>query len=160
MSIPSSSVDNVIANLNKKLQEIQNKSLMGLIKGAKLIHEDMESTPPLIPVDLGNLRESFFIVTSNGGVIRGNSATFIGDDAGKISEGHLASIQEAKGIGANGLKGPYVVLGFGAYYAIYVHEMIEASFQRHGAGALFFSNAIARNSNRIIKLIKEGIKNK
>ena len=160
MSIPSGSVDNVISNLNKKLQEIQNKSLMGLIKGAKLIYEDMESTVPLIPVDLGNLRKSFFIVTSNGGVIQGNSATFVGDDAGKISEGHLATIQEAKGTRAGVLKGPYVVFGFGAYYAVYVHEMIGASFQRQGAGALFFSNAIARNSNRILKLVAQEVKSK
>ena len=160
MSISSSSVDNVISNLNKKLQSIQNKSLMGLIKGAKLIYEDMKTTPPLIPVDLGNLEESFFIVTSNGGVIRGNNVTFIGDNAGKISEGHSTTIQEAKSINANGFKGPYVVFGFGAYYAVYVHEMIEASFQKHGAGALFLSNAIARNSNNILKLVAQEAKSK
>jgi len=160
MSISSSSLDNVIFNLNKKLRSIQNKTLISLIEGAKLIYEDMETTSPLIPVDLGNLENSFFIVTSNGAVIQGKTPAFVGENAGKISEGHLATIQEARGMGVSGIKGPYVVFGFGAYYAVYVHEMIEASFQRQGAGALFLSNAIARNSNRIIKLIAQGAKSK
>jgi hypothetical protein len=160
MSITSKSVDNIVSNLNKKLQGIQNKTLTGLIKGAKLIYEDMKTTPPLIPVDLGNLEDSFFIVTSNKGVIRGNNVTFTGDNAGKISEGHLATIQEAKGVSITGMKGPFVVFGFGAYYAVYVHEMIEASFQKQGSGALFLSNAIARNSNMVIKTVAQEAKSK
>ena len=42
------------------------------------------------------------------------------------------------------LRKPAVVLGFSAYYAWYVHEMVGASFQKTpGAGAKFLEAAIS-----------------
>ena len=156
MSVRVKGLENIMSNLNKEIQKIEGRTLGGLIQGAIIIRRDMEFTPPLIPIDLGNLRASFFIVTSNGGVIQGGGPSFTGEDADRIKRGHAETVQEAKK--GSFVKGPYVVLGFGAYYAAYVHEMVGANFQRHGAGALFLSNAIARNSKRVLKKIAEKAK--
>lgn len=149
-------LENIMSNLNKEIEKIKNRSLTGLIKAARVVRDDMDFTPPLIPIDLGNLRKSWFIVTSNKAIICGRSPTFVGNDADKIKDGHTQALQEAKGVEYG--QGPYVVFGFGAPYALYVHEMIEAKFQRHGAGALFLSNAMARNSKRIFNIIAKEVK--
>lgn len=53
-------VDEVIRNLNKQLLKKKAMSLKGMILAAAFIRKDMEKTPPLIPVDTGNLRASWF----------------------------------------------------------------------------------------------------
>lgn len=48
--------------LNAEIKRIQGYSLQGLIRAAAMIRTDMEHTPPLIPVDTGNLRQSWTVV--------------------------------------------------------------------------------------------------
>lgn len=55
-----SSFDNVMKNLNKEIKQIQGKTMKGLIRSAALIRRDMDKTSPKIPVDTGNLRQSWF----------------------------------------------------------------------------------------------------
>lgn len=52
----------VVANLNKEIDEIKGRSITGLIAAAAMIRRDMDRTPPLIPVDTGNLRQSWTVV--------------------------------------------------------------------------------------------------
>lgn len=52
--------DKVIMNLNKEIKQIKGRSMQGLIEAVMLVRVDMEKTPPLIPVDTGNLRASWF----------------------------------------------------------------------------------------------------
>ena len=115
--------DQVVKNLNKAIQEIEGRSMKGLIRAVAFIRYDMDHTQPLIPVgETGNLRSSW------------------------ISE-------------AIYVKGkPAVICGFGANYAVYVHENIGANFQRPGAGAMFFSAALNRNHKRILEIIREEAK--
>ena len=47
-------------NLNKEIQGINNRSMSGLINATIIVRRDMEFTPPLIPIDTGNLRASYF----------------------------------------------------------------------------------------------------
>ena len=56
-------IDNVMRNLNKEVAKMKVKSLAGLIRAAALIRVDMDKTPPLIPIDTGNLRGSWFVTT-------------------------------------------------------------------------------------------------
>jgi hypothetical protein len=56
-------IDNVVRNLNRALDKKKRASVKGLILAAAFIRRDMESTPPLIPVDTGNLRASWFTTT-------------------------------------------------------------------------------------------------
>jgi len=159
MSVEVKGLQNILSNLNKEIQKIEKRSLSGLIKGANLIRNDMDTTPPKIPIDKGNLRNSWFVVTSNGAVIRGKSPSFVGEESSKIKEGHASTVTDAKSVSLIA-KGPFVVFGFGAYYAAYVHEMIEANFSRSGTGALFLSNAIARNSKAVLGVIANEVKKK
>lgn len=52
-------LDKVIANLNKEIQNIEERSMKGLIEAEIIVRRDMENTPPLVPVDTGNLRGSW-----------------------------------------------------------------------------------------------------
>jgi hypothetical protein len=49
----------VVSNLNKEIRNIQGRSMAGLIDAAIIIRRDMDKTPPLIPIDTGNLRASW-----------------------------------------------------------------------------------------------------
>jgi hypothetical protein len=53
-------MDKVVANLNKELAKMKMGSMKGLLLAAAFIRRDMEQVPPLIPVDTGNLRASWF----------------------------------------------------------------------------------------------------
>jgi hypothetical protein len=72
--------DKVKSNLNKEIQGIKGRSMRGLIESSIIIRRSMETTPPKIPIDLGNLRASWFttrIRTIKGiGLIMGFSANY------------------------------------------------------------------------------------
>ncbi len=53
-------MDIVLSNLNKEIVKMKANSIVGLLNAAGFIRRDMEKTPPLIPVDFGNLRGSWF----------------------------------------------------------------------------------------------------
>lgn len=146
------SVKTIMDKINAEVSKIEKRTLRGLIRATILIRRDMETTPPLIPVDLGNLRASWFVVTSNGSVVQGKSPSFKGEKADRLSQSLMDTISEAQSQKVSST-GPYVVFGFSAYYAAAVHEMVGAEFKRPGAGALFLSNALARNANQIVQVI-------
>ena len=50
----------VTNNLNKQLARYNANSIVALQAAVAFIRADMEVTPPLIPVDFGNLRASWF----------------------------------------------------------------------------------------------------
>ena len=112
-------LEQVVANLNKEIKAIEGRSLAGLIRAAVVVRRSTEETPPLTPIDTGNLRASWFTNT--------------------------------------GYKGsnPFVTLGYSSAYAVYVHEMVGAKFQRPGAGAKWFQAAFRRNKDRILEVIKQ-----
>ena len=55
-----------MSRLNKEIRKIENRTLDGLIRAAIIVHRDTENTVPKTPVDIGNLRASFFYVASDG----------------------------------------------------------------------------------------------
>jgi len=50
----------IMKNLNKEIKGMKNRSMSGLIQASILIRNDMDNTYPVIPVDTGNLRSSWF----------------------------------------------------------------------------------------------------
>jgi len=112
-------VDRVLHKLNRKIVQIKGASLAGLGRAAILVRRDMDRTPPMIPVDTGNLRASWYI------------------------EPHYA--------------GMYVLCGFTANYAAFVHEMIGATFKRPGAGPKFFQSALYRNTGAMLDVIRQSV---
>ena len=71
-------LNTVLKNLNKEVKKIKGRSMKGLIRSAAIIRRDMEFTPPLIPVDTGNLRDSWFTMPF---FITGSPALTIGFSA-------------------------------------------------------------------------------
>jgi len=53
--------EKVSRNLQNATKKIATDSLKGALKGAIVIRRDMDKTPPLIPIDTGNLRSSWFV---------------------------------------------------------------------------------------------------
>ena len=107
----------VVSNLNKQVLAIKGRSMGGLIRGVALIRRDMDSTPPLIPVDWGNLRASWFSVSGTGAVT-GGSAGFDGPQGNKVQKDH----QEVIGSVRKRVSGKLTIgFGFSAFYSGLVH---------------------------------------
>ncbi len=162
-------MDVVMANLNREIMKIKIGSYAGMLEAAILIRRDMEKTSPLIPIDTGNLRASWFTVAglSFGTGSRGGTTSpkFKGDDAGELAMDHTKAVAEYKAQ-ATALtnKGLLTVfMGFSANYAVFVHEMVDAQFSgrggkkpgRPGSGAKFLEASLNRNAPAILKLIQK-----
>jgi hypothetical protein len=67
-------------NLNIELNKMRIGAAAGLVEAAEFIHSDTERTPPLTPVDTGNLRSSwttrFFRRSGKSIIIFGYSANY------------------------------------------------------------------------------------
>lgn len=168
-------IDEVMRKLNKEVDKIKERTLKGLILAAIEIRRSMEDTSPKIPVDLGNLRASWFVVTGTG---EGNESkpSFKGKQASELAGDHSMVLGESKSF-CKEFDIPFLVMGFTANYAIFVHENVGANFKgnvgkikytkggkitastkkytrREGAGAKFFESALNRNHKRIVEIIK------
>lgn len=160
-ALPLTGLDNVMRNLAIEIKKMRNRSMKGLIKANILIRRDMEDTPPLIPVDTGNLRASYFAVTSDRRVVRGASPSFKGANKAEMAAEHAIFVDEQQA-DASGSREPLLILGFSANYAWFVHEMIGANFagpiagsRREGAGAKFFEAALNRQFHNILRVIRD-----
>ena len=73
-------MDRVMRNLNIELDKMRLGSAAGILEAAEFIHRDTEKTPPLTPVDTGNLRSSwttrFFRSKGKSVVVFGYSANY------------------------------------------------------------------------------------
>jgi hypothetical protein len=176
-------LNQVINNLNTRIRMIEGRTLKGIIRGVAHIRRDMDKTAPLIPVDKGNLRASFFVITSQGNIPQGanprfkqtgRKTTLTASQMAKLQAVHSGTIAEmtAKAKALGNARGPFVVFGFGAYYALYVHEMTTSSgissralshmgsvskrgqsginWTRPGSGPKFLENAVDRNTAYVL----------
>lgn len=160
--------EQVMTRLNKALLEIEGGSVRGLVLAADSIRIATESTPPLTPVDLGNLRASWFVVTSSkdrvklpeirnerGKLVR--EGRFRGPNAESMKKEHkmVKVLAESEISSQDDLH--IVMMGYSANYAVHVHEgphgLLDAHFKRPGAGIKWFEAAFTRNSKKIIRVI-------
>lgn len=142
-------------NLNMALKNMKVNTVRGLTEVGEVIHRDADLTPPTIPVEYGNLRQSRFVVNSRGKITMGKHPAFV--DTPKVSSaglmsGHKRMVQELR-TKAMKSRHPKVYAGYSAWYAIYPHEMGEAfhtgkqiNWTRPGSGSKFFQTAIMRQS--------------
>jgi len=153
-------LDQVFRNLNKEVAKIEGSTLKGLIRAAVIVRRSMDTTSPKIPVDKGNLRSSYFVITSDGSEQRGNAPA---DATQEVSRVALST------------RGPFIVMGFGANYAVYVHEMLgstgrakrglrfsrkgigSVNWNRPGSGPKFFENALDRNIEDVKDMLVSGL---
>jgi hypothetical protein len=161
-------IDQVMANLNKELVKLKgDKAIRAFIRSAIRVRQQMAKNPPKVPVDLANLDHSWFVATSK--QTKGEGAKFEGSDAGVMSAEHKQVISNEKTV-VLGAKQPLMSMGFSANYAAFVHEMINADFQRPkkvggkmrkrraGAGAKFFEAALNACTQDIVKIFQEEAK--
>ncbi len=146
-------VQNVIRNLNIEVLKIRGRSMAGLVRGVIIIRRDMDRTPPLIPIDFGNLRGSWFVVT---GIGAGNktSSKFKGPQAAKLGAGHSKVVSSVD----KQVKGGEVVgFGFSAFYSGVVHEVVTPAktWKRASSGPKFLESSIKRNKAAILLVIWE-----
>ena len=128
MSIRTIGLDETVHNLGLEIVRMKKVTQAGLIAGGFRI---LRNAQERVPVQLGNLRSSGFIVW--GATARYGKA-YKGDDAEEIRAGVESTVAEARKdvtslkISTGG--SPTVEIGFGAYYALYVHEGVKASHDK------------------------------
>lgn len=147
----------VMKNLTKAVEQVEQKTIQGLISAAIIIRRDMEKTGEgdKIPVDLGNLRASCFISSVKGSKSEGQ---FEGPDAGKLAAEHSAVTSAAEGAVQQNRK-PMVIIGFSANYAVFVHENTEAkNWNRRGSGPKFLEHALDRNRSAVLTELQKHAK--
>jgi hypothetical protein len=163
-------LEKVVSNLNKEIVNITQRTMSGLIKAAAHVRRSTEDTAPVTPVDLGNLRASWFVVTSNS-IPVGQGPTFKGYQASKLTGEHTMTVAEAQEIivAKSGTRIKFLMMGYSANYALFVHEMIGADFKRVKkkknkatgevkllpSGPKWLETAIKRETPRIIQIIRE-----
>lgn len=157
----------VMANLNRELEGIKTRSVVGLIKAAAFIYKKTETDVPLTPVDTGNMRASWFVTTANRVAKGGGSPAFVGEDAAEMSAEHVSTVAEAQGIVATQStpNKKFLMMGYSVNYSGFVHEMIGANFnpekrkgtkrRREGAGAKWLQSAIYNNTQKIVQIVKD-----
>lgn len=156
----------VMLNLNKEIVKIQDRSSKGLIMVAAYIRQKTEKQRPLTPVDLGNLRSSWFVVSSKSSIVGGDERqlmkkTFVGKRAEAILTDYIMAVMESQGLARRlaGIKFKrFVVFGYGAGYAGFVHEMVGAEFKRPGAEAKWLETHLKNNTHQILLILESEIK--
>ena len=157
------------ANLNRELSAVKLRTATGLVKACAHIRNETEKSPPLTPVDYGNLRASWFVATASRIAVGRGTSKFKGPKGAKMIQEHTATVTEAQGIvkAKEAGKGIVVMAGYTANYALYVHENMtmhnpnnpywkrRKKGWRKGSGPKWFETALKRNTGKIIQIVKE-----
>ena len=122
-----SGMNEVMRNLNAEIQAIKGRSANGLIQAGMLVRRDMEVTPPVIPVDTGNLRASWFTT-----LIR--NLNLVGLTLG-FSANYAAAVHEM-GLSRNGN---------------------EIQWKKPGSGPKFFEMAMKRNEKPMLQILAKNM---
>lgn len=159
--------DEVIKNLNIEILAIKNRTTAGLIKGAALVRNETETGEARTPVDLGNLRASWFVVTAKSVPVGRGVARFNGPEISRLLTDHVGAIQESQGIvKAGGKENIFIIAGYSAHYAVYVHEMVGANFKRKGRGKSkgkdatykWLQRAFVKHKDNIIRILQDNVR--
>lgn len=159
------SFEPIVRNLQLAISKIEVASERGLVNAVAHIRVKTEEETPSTPVDLGNLRASWFCASTKGGIEKdpvGLSGSFKNNKlrhipAAQFKLWHTAALAEAIITTKIYLHGSMVMFGYSANYAMWVHENIGATFKRlePPAGPKWFENALDRNHDKMLKIIRE-----
>jgi len=168
--------EEIMENLQLEVKKIEGASIQGLIKAAAMIREDTEKSSPSTPVDLGNLRSSWFVTTAkkvipsdkfstgfkNVTIKEGSKGSQkISTTAARMATDHVAAVAENKArcVSAAAVGRIMLVMGYSAHYAVYVHENVDAKFKRKDppAGAKWFQEAVYRNRDKVLDVIRKNV---
>jgi len=147
----------VLKNLNKAISDIEFNTKEGLTEAALVVkHDSVKGTP----IDLGNLRNSCFIMvtdsqTDNPVPLFRQEKTeggMITDDIQRLISDHERCISEARGIVAEGKNKFNAIVGYTANYALWVHEM-PSHYNFNSGSNKFLEKALLKNKNRILRIL-------
>ena len=169
-------------NLGKAVAGMTDGADRGLVKGGLQVKRAAQQNTP---VRLGNLRSSAYLVNKTGD--KASAGAFKGEDGPAVESLTRSEKQLAQGLSValDGRGQQNVVVGFGAGYAIFVHEnqnagaagydpdedqRVLARGPRKGkkklakdahsrvGGAKFFENALKSEQSNIIRILAEETK--
>ena len=122
-------IEQVTANLNRKIQELEAGTEVGLRQSATYIRADMDRKEPLIPIDKGNLRGSWFQRTVKGLGIR--SIVF------GLSANYALYVHER-------MEG-----------AVWGDDIVgEINWKRKGSGPKFLEASMKRNTDEVMRIMQ------
>ncbi|KKL57639.1 hypothetical protein LCGC14_2233400 [marine sediment metagenome] len=128
-----SGIDTVMKGLNGKLIEYQIDGVQGMRNAAGFIRRDMEITPPLVPLDIGNLRASWFIESTRQLGVKNRVGVSFGFSANYAVYVHERMEGAPWGEGIVG----------------------DINWSRPGSGPKFLEAAIKRNVFKILLIIRK-----
>lgn len=157
----------MMKELNRQIRKTKGLSQKGLVEVSIHIRNETEDVTPKTPVDIGNLRASWFSVAPEGLVSdpKGFSGNFknrlfkkMQYKASQLKAEHNAIIAECQQK-AVAYGNPNLYMGFSANYAMWVHEMVErfgdVDWSREGSGGKWFEAAIKRNRKTILQIVRD-----
>ena len=148
----------VMTNLHNEIERIEQYSMKGLIRAVIRIRRSMDKQSPLIPVDTGNLRASWFTAMGYNWHVAQierddiKVPNFKGENAAELASEHsriVSKYQAEAGTKAQ------IYFGFSANYATWVHELIDGKFNRPGSGAKFLEAALLSQQPFILEEIRK-----
>jgi len=148
-------LDRVIRDLNAEVKKIPFRTLRGMIKAGLWIQREAQK---LTPVDFGNLKASAFTVWSGKKGAPPQPSFKVDPEhplvAVQLAQNHNNVVaSEQANVGGDDFVSPTVEVGFTAFYAIYVHEDLNAN---HKVGtAKYLEKAISGNLEQIKRDIRE-----
>lgn len=165
-------VDRAVKALNAKLERYKVDTVSELVRvGLMIQRESQENIKDDGLIDTGNMRASAFVVWTGGDTPRYPVFSSSGKQSGIVLEETdmdlLNTIHQATVVAAgeevnNGedvliTNKASVIVGYGAYYALYVHEDGVA---RNWKGAKFLERAVNLMASKLPSLLMQGLRGK
>lgn len=156
-------LEEILDNIAKETRAIVGASAKGVLKGGLLV---MRESQKLAPINLGNLRNSRFLVSNIPGLAPSIGGAFKGKQAGNMASDHKqlkAEVTAEAMAMSQSSKGPTVAVGYSALYALAVHENPEAGntgkkgAARRGAWK-FLEGPLNENASKILDIIRREAK--
>lgn len=143
----------LLSNFNREIRAIKGRTHVGLIEAVIVIQREAE---PGTPVDLGNLRSSFFITSWKGRQKDLRPDDFKGDNADEIRSHHQDVINQSVALSRSVSKSFEIIVlfGYSANYAPFVHENAQ-NFKRPKAKVRWFYAAIQRSKSEALEAIRK-----
>lgn len=154
-------LEKVLNKLNSRLKELKGPNMKaGLIQGGLMI---MRGSQQRVPVDTGNLKASAYVQWDGGSTPepkfseQSEKTKLTPEQLAMLKQTHEAALQKAqKMVKSQKNNDAAVVAGHSAYYALFVHEDLNAA---HMVGqAKFLENTIKEDQKQIFNAVKIGMK--
>lgn len=166
-------LDKVLENLNKEIDKIEGRTVKRMLQVGLLVKRESQK---ITPVHTGNLKGSAYVIWGGRGKkvkakLDGKFQTGKSKSADRVASEYNSIVANRKNI--NITQQPFAEIGYTAFYAVFVHENLQASHVKKGRAKLFgkrtiqnvqigqakfLEQALFQNSRRILNIIKEDTK--